>query len=120
MAYASSLTQISLGDTVRFTEERLSVLTPSDRKRLLGRMGVVQGNWNFSRKLTVYFPEDGGRRELRILSVDPRQLEPVPATLIATDIEAAIQIDTEIEPAVAEAPSGDETLSQEDMDNLFA
>ena len=109
MAYASSLTQISLDDKVRFTDERLSVLTPPDRKRLEGRIGVVQGYWNFSRKLTVYFPQDGVRSELRILSVDPRQLEQVAENLIGTDMA----------PDITDAVSGDDKLSQEDLDNLF-
>lgn len=109
MAYASSLTQISLGDKVRFTQERLSVLTPLDRKRLEGRIGVVQGFWNFSRKLTVYFPEDGGRRELRIPSVDPRQLEQVAEGLIVSKKE----------PDITKPTSSDERLSQDDTDNLF-
>jgi hypothetical protein len=109
MAYASSLTKISLGDKVRFTEERLSVLTPPDRKRLEGRIGVVEGYWNFSRKLTVHFPEDAGRRELRILSVDPRQLEQVRENLIKTDMA----------PEIADTSSGDEKLSQDDLDKLF-
>jgi len=109
MAYASSITSISLGDKVRFKEERLSVLTPPDRKRLEGRVGVVQAYWNFTRKLTVFFPEDGDRPELRILSVDPRQLEQVTEYLI----------ETEIKPEIADAANGDEKLSQEDTDNLF-
>jgi len=109
MAYESSIITLSEGDKVRFTAERLSMLAPADRKRLEGRVGVVQGRWNYTRKRTVYFPEEGGRSELRILSVDPRQLERV-------SIEAA---QPEVPPANLEAPSGDEKLSQEDLDNLF-
>lgn len=109
MALERSTTQISQDDKVRFKEERLSVLTLSDRRRLEGRVGVVQGYWNFTRKLTVYFPEEGGRRELRILSVDPRQLENVVETLIETDLA----------PETAPVAGGEERLSQEDMDNLF-
>jgi len=108
MAYESSITTFSQGDKVRFKDERLSVLTPPDRKRLEGRVGVVQGRWNYSRKLTVHFPEDGGRSELRIMSVDPSQLERV--------MEEA---KAEMAPEITEAASGEERLSQEDMDNLF-
>ncbi|HEY8907574.1 MAG TPA: hypothetical protein VIM63_16230 [Rhodoferax sp.] len=109
MAYESSIITLSEGDKVRFTAERLSMLAPADRKRLEGRVGVVQGRWNYTRKRTVYFPEDGGRSELRILSVDPSQLERV-------SIDAA---QPEVPPTNVEAPSGDEKLSQEDLDDLF-
>jgi hypothetical protein len=109
MAYENSTTSISLNDKVRFKEERLCVLTPSDRKRLEGRVGVVQSYWNFTRKLTVYFPEDSGRPELRILSVDARQLEQV----------APHAVEPDIEPHITHDASGEERLSQEDMDNMF-
>ena len=109
MAYESSIIKLSEGDKVRFTAERLSMLAPADRKRLEGRVGVVQGRWNYTRKRTVYFPEDGGRSELRILSVEPNQLERVP-------IDAA---QPEAPPANVDAPSSDDKLSQEDTDNLF-
>lgn len=108
MAYENSLTTLSPGDKVRFKEERLAVLTPSDRKRLENRVGVVQGRWNYSRKLTVHFPEDAGRSELRIMSVEPNQLERV---FEEPQAEAAAEI--------TQAPSGEEKLSQEDLDNLF-
>ncbi len=109
MAYESSITPISLNDKVRFKEERMAVLTPSDRKRLEGRVGVVQSYWNSTRKLTVYFLEDKGRPELRILSVDPRQLEQVAENLL----------ERKMAPDIADAASGDTKLSQEDTDNLF-
>lgn len=112
MTYENSRLHISLNDKVRFKEERLCVLSPSDRKRLEGRVGVVQSYWNFTRKLTVCFPEDSGRRELRILSVDPRQLEQVAQT------EHAVA-EPDIEPKIAPEASGEERLSQEDMDNMF-
>jgi hypothetical protein len=102
MAYESSITTLSEGDKVRFTAERLSMLAPADRKRLEGRVGVVQGRWNHTRKRTVYFPEDGGRSELRILSVEPNQLERVVMDAAQPDV-----------------PPADDKLSQEDMDNLF-
>jgi len=109
MAYESSITTISQGDRVRFKEERLAVLTPPDRKRLEGRIGIVQGRWNYTRKLTVYFPEDSGRSELRILSVEPNQLERVPGEAVKP----------EASPVIVDAPRSDEKLSQEDTDNLF-
>jgi hypothetical protein len=102
-------TLISLGDLVRFHAERLAMLAPADRRRLEGRVGVVQGYWNFTRKLTVAFPEDSGRAELRILSVDPRQLERV------VDVHSP----SEIEPEIPEPGNGEVRLSQEDTDNLF-
>ncbi len=109
MTFESSLTNIVLGDQVRFKEERLAMLTPGDRKRLSGRVGVVQSYWNFTRKLTVLFPEDAGRALLRILSVDPRQLERVDTGSMATDGE----------PEITGEASGEAKLSQEDTDNLF-
>ncbi|MBP9058802.1 MAG: hypothetical protein KBF98_00640 [Rhodoferax sp.] len=105
----SPLTQISLGDFVRFQAERLAMLAPADRRRLEGRVGLVQGYWNSTRKLTVAFAQDGGRAELRILSVDPRQLERVVDTPMPTAAEANIP----------EPTDGDAKLSQEDTDNLF-
>jgi hypothetical protein len=111
MAYENSVSTLSEGDKVRFTAERLSMLAPADRKRLEGRVGVVQGRWNYTRKLTVYFPEDGSRVDLRILSVEPNQLERAP--------NESVQPEPAPPPANADAPSGDERLSQEDMDNLF-
>jgi hypothetical protein len=113
MAYESSQTSISLNDQVRFKEERLAVLAPADRKRLEGRVGVVQGYWNHTRKLTVSFPEDGGRSELRIMSVDPRQLERVLTAPV--EPEAAPEAESSASPDLA----ADEPMSQEDTDNLF-
>lgn len=113
MAYEGSIIKLSEGDKVRFTAERLSILTPADRKRLEGRIGVVQGRWNHTRKLTVYFPEDGDRVDLRILSVEPNHLE---RAFIETRQPEASPAPV---PTNAEPPSGDEKLSQEDTDNLF-
>lgn len=109
MAYENSMTPISPGDKVRFTAERLAVLTAPDRKRLEGRVGEVQGYWNYTRKLTVYFPQEGGRQELRILGLDSRHLERVSEEITKSDIP----------PEITDAASGDEKLSQEDTDNLF-
>lgn len=112
MTFETSLTTIALNDTVRFKEERLCVLTPADRRRLEGRVGVVQGYWKFTRKLTVYFPEDSGRRALRILSVDSRQLAKIAPV-------AQVLVEPDLAPQIAQETSGSERLSQEDMDNLF-
>ena len=109
MVFENSLTNIALGDQVRFKDERLSMLASSDRKRLEGRVGLVQGRWNFTRKLTVLFPEDADRALLRILSVDPRQLERV----------AGSDISMGGVPELTDEASDDAKLSQEDMDNLF-
>jgi len=109
MVFENSLTNLALGDQVRFKEERLSQLTSADRRRLEGRVGVVEGRWNFTRKLTVLFPEDAGRALLRILSVDPRQLERV----------AGSDIPMGGVPEIADEASEDAKMSQEDTDNLF-
>lgn len=129
MAYESSTTTLIKGDKVRFTAERLSVLTPADRKRLEGRVGTVQGRWNHTRKLTVYFPEDGNREELRILSQEPNQLErvvedvakpdapPVSAAVAGDEVSSADTASTE--DAHVEVASGGDKLSQEELDKLF-
>jgi plastocyanin len=134
MANESATTTLSPGDKVRFTAERLSVLTPPDRKRLEGRVGIVQGRRNNTRKLTVYFPEDGARPELRILSLEPSQLERVVEEFVTPDvppdsaelagaelsIEEASRADTaSTEVANTEATSGGDKLSQEELDKLF-
>ncbi len=110
MAFESSLRNISLGERVRFNEDRLAVLTLADKKRLEGRVGQVQGYWNSTRKLIVAFPEDSGRPVLRILGVDPRHLERVAEEEIAAGV--APKVDDEIQ--------GDAKLSQDDLDNLFS
>lgn len=109
MAFENSFSKISLDDHVRFREDRLALLTVVDKKRLEGRVGVVQGNWNSTRKLIVAFPEHSGRPVLRILGVDPRQLERV--------VEEEVPAGTA--PKVDDETSGDAKLSQDDLDNLF-
>lgn len=95
---------------VRFTQERLSILSPRDRKSLEGRVGVVEGYWNFTKKPTVSFPEDNGRPQIRLLKVDPQHLELVeeaPAPPVAEpQIEAA-------------ADDANRKLSQDELDDLF-
>lgn len=104
--------RLPLNANVRFTQERLSVLTPPDRKRLEGRIGVVQGYWNESRKPIVYFAPDGNRPDLRLLRVDPRHLELVAEVLSPPESAAP-------EPQLTDQTGGDEKMSQEELDRLF-
>ena len=85
-----------LNSKVRFTEDRLSLLMPMDRKRLENRIGVVQGYWNYTRKPVVYFEEEGGRSELRLLRVDPRHLEQVEESSFQNEIDQIIMRKLEI------------------------
>jgi hypothetical protein len=116
---------------VRFTQERLSILTPRDRQGLAGRIGVTQTDSRLVRKPTVYFPEDGARLELRLFRVDPSQLELVespPHTDTDTDTDTVSSLNdsvkhADIPPDTADvetaASGGGEKLSQSEMDNLF-
>ena len=101
--------QLPINAKVRFTNDRLSVLTPPDRRQLEGRVGVVQGYWHESRKPTVYLPQDGNRLELRLLRVDPRHLELVEEAAATAEAKAQISDDT----------GGNEKLSQSELDDLF-
>lgn len=117
-------TTFPLNANVRFTQERLSLLTPRDRQGLVGRIGVVQTDGDVIRKPTVYFPADGARPELRLFRVEPRHLEQVEST---PQSEAALSgngpIDSDhTETSTAEQaslPDSGERLSQSDMDALF-
>ena len=113
------------GAKVRFTQERLSILTPRDRQGLEGRIGVVQADHNFGRKPTVAFPVDGAKLELRLFRIDPRHLELVeipPNTEIAPHLNDAANHSAlthgtaDVEPPESD---GGGTLSQSEMDNLF-
>lgn len=113
------------GAKVRFTEERLAILTPRDRQGLAGRIGVIQADKHLVRKPTVYFPEDGAKPELRLFGVDPRQLELVespPDTEMAPRIHDGAH-GSDIPPGTAQeepsAPEGGGNLSQADLDNFF-
>ena len=110
---------------VRFTQERLSILTPRDRQSLAGRIGVTQTNSRLIRKPTVYFPTDGTKLELRLFRVDPSHLELVenpPDAEVTPDLDdgenhADLTADTaDVETA---APDEGGILSQNEMDNLF-
>jgi hypothetical protein len=129
-----------VGSKVRFTQERLSILTPRDRAGLEGRIGVVQAHGHQARKPTVQFPADGARVELRLFAVDQKHLELVegPPEAVATPVQtpapasAADTMDNLFDSAMAagesdataEAPGpaaddGGGKLSQAEMDNLF-
>ncbi|MBK9442261.1 MAG: hypothetical protein IPN53_13520 [Comamonadaceae bacterium] len=101
--------ELQVNAKVRFTHERLSVLMAHDRRRLEGRVGTVQGRWQGTRKLTVYFPQDGSRAELRILQIDPRHIELVEQPPVAEELPS---------PLIDKAPS-DQKMSQEELDKLF-
>ena len=110
---------------VRFTQERLSILTTRDRQGLAGRIGVTQTDSTLVRKPTVYFPSDGVNQVLRLFRVDPSHIELVensPDNEITPDHNDG---EDHSDPAhgtadvVASAPDGDDNLSQSEMDNLF-
>ena len=101
--------RLPINAKVRFTNDRLSVLTPPDRRQLEGRIGVIQGYWHETRQPTVYLPQDGNRLELRLLRVDPRHLELVEEAAATAKAELQISDDT----------GGNEKLSQSELDDLF-
>lgn len=101
---------------VRFTQERLAVLTPRDRQGLEGRIGVVQTDSHLARKPTVYFSQDGAKLELRLFRVDPRHLELVEGSQTA---EVPPRLDAGIDVGEIAEPGGGEKLSQSDLDNFF-
>lgn len=84
-------------------------MTPRDRKSLEGRIGVVQSFLGFTKKPVVYFPEDNGRVEIRLLQVDPRHLE-----LVADASPSAAS-----NPALGDQRDAEGKLSQDEMDDLF-
>jgi hypothetical protein len=121
-------TAFPLNAKVRFTQERLSVLTPRDRQGLAGRVGVIQTDGNLTRKPTVYFPADETRLDIRLFRVVPRHLELVESPLQAEQEPPQDDGVTDSNPteevhktAAAEAsePGGGGKLSQSEMDDLF-
>ena len=122
--------EFPLNAKVRFTQERLSILTARDRQGLAGRIGVVQTDGNLIRKPTVYFPADGTKQELRLFGLDPRQLELVEGPP-ATEPDSAPRLNdaatptdpSNLPPGTADgeatAPEGGGTLSQDELDNFF-
>ncbi len=108
--------EFPLDARVRFTQERLAVLTPRDRQGLAGRIGVVQTDGSLVRKPTVYFPQDGAKPELRLFRVDPGHLERVeglPNSGTNSSPDRAMA-----DPAAADPGEGG-NLSQSDLDNFF-
>lgn len=110
---------------VRFTQGRLSVLTPRDRQGLAGRIGVTQTDGTLVRKPTVYFPTDGAKLEIRLFRVDPSHLELVensPTSEITPDLNNDEE-NSDLTHGTAEletsAPDGGGNLSQSEMDTLF-
>ena len=102
-----------MGAKVRFTQDRLSVLTARDRKGLAGRIGVVQTDSAQVKKPTVYFPAEGALPELRLFRMDPGHLELVelPPAPEVTPTPSAGTIEA--------APEDSGNLSQSDLDKLF-
>lgn len=100
----------------RFTQERLSILSPRDRNGLAGRIGVIQTDGKFVRKPTVYFPTDGNKLELRLFRVDPSHLELVESPP-STEITPHLTHDSTDEASSTLDGSGN--LSQSDLDKFF-
>jgi len=110
---------------VRFTKERLAILTPRDRQGLAGRIGVTQTDCRLVVKPTVYFPAVADKPELRLFRVDPRHLElvegpPEPVTAQAapdsTNRPDLTSPSSEAPPAATDSGG---KMSQEDLDNFF-
>ncbi len=109
---------------VRFTRERLSVLTPRDRQGLAGRIGVTQTDCKFVVKPTVYFPPIADKPELRLFRVDPRHLELVesPPETVTPPVDENTnrgELTNRSSDPVPANPDGGGNLSQEDLDNFF-
>jgi hypothetical protein len=107
---------------VRFTLARLSILTPSDRRGLAERIGVIQTDNRFIGKPTVYFPTAGDRPELRLFGVNPNHLELVdspPQSVINPSLNDATNHADRTSRSSDVEPAGDKNLSQSDADNLF-
>ncbi|MCF8167918.1 MAG: hypothetical protein K9K38_02730 [Rhodoferax sp.] len=120
-------TEFPLGAKVRFTQKRLSILTPRDRQGLAGRIGITQTDGARVSKPTVYFPKDGANLELRLFRVDPSHLELVEIPPNVEEMSSGNGRENLFErspgPAHAKttAPGADDggTLSPNDIDNLF-
>jgi hypothetical protein len=120
-------TAFPLDAKVRFTQERLAVLTPRDRQGLDGRIGVIQTDGNLVRKPTVYFSADGTKLDIRLFRVDPRHLELVenpPATEIAPSQtvvkpDPASDLTEDTAHGETSTPDGGGNLSQSELDDLF-
>ena len=118
-------TAFPLDAKVRFTQDRLSILTPRDRQSLAGRIGVTQTDSRLIRKPTVYFPTDGVKLDLRLFRVDPSHLELVensPNAEVTPDLDDG-ENHPDLTAGTADVetadPDGGGNLSQSEMDNLF-
>jgi hypothetical protein len=105
-----------LNAKVRFTQKRLSLLTPRDRQGLAGRIGMTETDSTLVRKPTISFPADGSNLELRLFRVDPNHIELVEISP-NTEITPNLTEGTADLEATASESSG--RLSQSEMDNLF-
>lgn len=115
-----------MNSKVRFTQERLSILTPRDRQGLAGRIGITQTDGKLVSKPTVYFPAIGDKPELRLFRVDPRQLELVELPPDPVKPQSASEVGNQkAEPAqetanvATAAPAHGGNLSQADLDSFF-
>jgi hypothetical protein len=117
--------EFPLAAKVRFTQKRLSILTPRDRQGLAGRIGITQTDSTFVSKPTVYFPTDGPNLEIRLFRVDPSHLELVelpPITEIASSLsESENHFDLSPGSTIVEVTvsTGGGSLSPNEIDNLF-
>lgn len=118
-------TAFPLDAKVRFTQERLAVLTPRDRQGLAGRIGVVQSDGNRVSKPTVYFSADGAKLDIRLFRVDPRHLELVESPPDSEKVKPANKGKTDSDRTEVAAdgkvsePDGGGNLSQSELDDLF-
>ena len=118
--------EFPLGAKVRFTQKRLSILTPRDRQGLAGRIGITQTDSALISKPTVYFPTEGSNLEIRLFRVDPNHLELVelpPSIEIASSLTGS-ENHFDISPGKANVEcatpaDGGGKLSPSEIDNLF-
>lgn len=116
--------EFPLAAKVRFTQKRLSMLTPRDRLGLAGRIGITQTDSTLVSKPTVYFPTDGQNLEIRLFRMDPSHLELVelpPNREIASSLDESDRLFDAHGTADAKAatPDGGGSLSPNEIDNLF-
>lgn len=97
---------------VRFAAARLAVLSLPDRRRLEGRVGIVQPYRKISKKPYIYFPTDDSRDEIR-LEVDRGHLEIVELPPPEPEVNPIPEMPSE----KPQTESGN--LSQSELDDLF-
>lgn len=96
---------------VRFTQDRLTMLTARDRQGLAGRIGVIQTDTHSKAKPNVYFPAEGKLPEIRLFRVDVRHFE-----VVESPVPEEITVVAE---AGTNPPDGGGNLSQSDLDDFF-